>query len=85
VNTTYFVKGVAAMHLGVLLPDLSMLLTQDLVVEITVVLSGDDVGISLSIDLDTLVIGEVDEGVAVEGHKYKPGKRLLWWRQLWLS
>ena len=58
----------------VLFPDLGVLSTQDLVVEITVVLSGNGVGIGLSIDLDTLVIGEADEGVAVEGHKYRAGK-----------
>jgi len=37
-----------------------MLSTQDLGVEITVVLSGEGVGIGLFTDLDTLVIGEVD-------------------------
>ena len=57
-------------HLGVLLSDLSMLSTKDLGVEITVVLCGDAVGVALSTDLDTLVIGEVDvfyKGVSVEG------------------
>jgi hypothetical protein len=48
-NITYFVKGVVAMHLGVLLPDLSMLLTQALGVEITIVLSGDSALVCLPI------------------------------------
>ena len=84
-NTTFFRKGVAATDLGVLLPDLSMLSTQDLGIEITVVLNWDGVDIGLSTDLDTLVIGEVDvfcKGVGVEGRE--PGKRLaqvLFWRQ----
>jgi hypothetical protein len=66
-NTTHFVKCVAAMHLGVLL-DFSMPPTHDLGVEIAIVLSRDGVGIGLSTDLDTLVIGEVDafyKGVGV--------------------
>ena len=37
-----------------------MLSTQDLGVEITIVLSGDGASIGLYADLDTLVIGEVD-------------------------
>jgi hypothetical protein len=70
-NITYFVKSVVATHLGVLLPDLSMLSTQDLGVEITIVLSGD-AGIGLPADLDTLVIGEVDvftKESALSGYK----------------
>jgi len=55
-NITYFVKDVVATHPGVLLADLSMLPTQDLGVEITIVLSGDGAGIGLSADLDTPVI-----------------------------
>jgi len=47
-NITYFVKDVVATHPGVLLADLSMLPTQDLGVEITIVLSGDGAGIGLS-------------------------------------
>jgi hypothetical protein len=42
--------------------------THDLGVEIAIVLSRDGVGIGLSTDLDTLVIGEVDafyKGVGV--------------------
>jgi hypothetical protein len=48
-NITYFVKGVVATHLGVLLPDLSMLSTQALGVEITIVLSGDSALVCLPI------------------------------------
>ena len=47
-----------------------MLSTKDLGVQITVVLGGVSVGIALSTDLDTLVIGEVDvfyNGVGIEG------------------
>jgi hypothetical protein len=44
-------KGIAVAHLGVLLPDLSMLSTQDLGVEITIVLSGDGAGIGLAADV----------------------------------
>jgi len=46
-----------------------MLSTKDLGVKITVVL-GDGVGVALSTDLDTLVIGDVDvfyKGFSVEG------------------
>jgi hypothetical protein len=50
---------------------------QDPGVEITAVLGGDGVDAGLSIDLDTLVIGEVDvftKELALRGHKYRAGK-----------
>ena len=64
VNIIYCVKGVVATHLGVLLPDISMLSSQDFGVEITV-LSGDGAGIGLFTDLDMLVIDVFYKGVDV--------------------
>jgi len=48
------------MHLRVPLPDPSMLLTQDLGVEIPIILSGVGVGIGLSGDLVMLFLGKND-------------------------
>jgi len=56
-NDEYNITKVTVVtYLCVLLPDLSKLSTQDLRVEIAIVLSGDSACISLSTDLDTLGI-----------------------------
>jgi hypothetical protein len=49
-----------ATHLRILLPNLSMLSTQDLRVKMPIILSRDGTSIGLSTDLDTLVIGKID-------------------------
>jgi len=57
------------MDLARLLPDLRMLATHYLEVEIAIVLHRDGPGIGLVSDVDALVVGEVDvldEGVGVE-------------------
>jgi hypothetical protein len=51
--------------------------TQDLGVEIAIILSGDGASVCLATDLDTLVVGEVDvlyEGVCVEWVEVEGGE-----------
>jgi hypothetical protein len=56
----HFKKNTAVTHLRVLLPDPSMLSTQDLGVKIPIILSGVGAGIGLSGNLDMLFLGEDD-------------------------